>query len=473
MINYTNLQNIFNKQIDFLLSNLGTATPIEFNFGVTNLNICPNCIYDPNLKKSSGKYKPNGPKPFPLGRLCPYCNGTGYEGIVKTKPGHLTVLWDYKEWINPPPQLDNPLGYIQTICHKNYLSDIRKCKDIRVIVNNNLDNPVFQLYGEPNYAGLGDNNYLLSIWKKIGTSSHQINNIPIEVPSTPTSTPNKTQTPTPTTSRTPAISPTRTPTITPTRTPVQPAQNGTLTPTPTLTITATPTISASITATPTQIPTSTPTNTQTPTVTPTIASISFLASGTKLPVLGALPESPYPSSQEWSYLLNSNVDDWFYMLDLPFNWKINGINYNKIFLSSNTYITFATGSVSYLGLSESNPPFNKIFLGANDNSIQRISTFTFNNEYMKIRYEGTASPTGIPGLSDIIMEITFYNPAYKQNYNVVELLVGEHASSFGLFGVASNSSWYSQSNLSPYQSYVMIGNSSGNNFTIYSNYYIA
>jgi hypothetical protein len=170
--NFTNLKEIYNKQIDLLLASTGLTTKCEFNFGITNKKLCPNCIYDVNLKKSSGKYKTDGPILFSLGQICPYCNGVGSYGLEKSEFGYLAILWDYKKWINPPPEIKNPNGFIQTICDKTYLANIRQCKDMTVIYHESNANPVFRLYGEPNPAGLGDNNYLFCMWEKTGFSSN-------------------------------------------------------------------------------------------------------------------------------------------------------------------------------------------------------------------------------------------------------------------------------------------------------------
>ena len=200
---FSALKKIYNNHIDLILSSTGLTTRCDFNFGTTNLNVCPNCIYDVSLKKSSGKYKSGGPVPFVLGKICPYCNGVGSYGIEKTTIGYLGVIWDYKKWINPPPQISNPNGFIQTICDKTYLSDIRQCKDITVIYNTNGSNPVFKLYGEPNPAGLGDNNYLFCMWEKIGVS----NKVLVTLTPTPTITPTISLTPTPTPTPTPSSIP--------------------------------------------------------------------------------------------------------------------------------------------------------------------------------------------------------------------------------------------------------------------------
>jgi hypothetical protein len=170
-INFKQLQQIYNQQINSILAVDGLTTECVLNYGVSKRNLCPNCIFDVNLKKSSNKYKIGGPAPFVSGMICPYCNGIGYYGEIKSDQIYLAVLWDYKKWISPPLNISNPEGYIQTICHKSKLAKIRQAKDITVILNRQLSNPIFELYEEPTPAGLGDNEYLFCMWKKIGSSN--------------------------------------------------------------------------------------------------------------------------------------------------------------------------------------------------------------------------------------------------------------------------------------------------------------
>lgn len=155
--------------MNMLLSNTGLTTECVLNFGVTKKQVCPNCVFDVNLKKSANKYKVGGPVPFVVGQLCPYCNGIGYYGETNTENIYLAIIWDYKKWINPPPfNTAIPDGMIQTICDKTHLSSIRRCKDLEVIYPSASNKyHKFQLYAEPNPAGLGDNNYIISLWKKI------------------------------------------------------------------------------------------------------------------------------------------------------------------------------------------------------------------------------------------------------------------------------------------------------------------
>lgn len=168
MVDFAGLKAIYNNQMDMLLASTGLATEITFIFGVSKKLLCPNCIFDPNLKKSANKYKTGGPVDFSLGQICPYCNGIGYYGETNSETGYLAIIWDYKKWINPPMNIGEPDGMIQTICDKTYLSSIKQCKEIVVVypgINNKQHK--FQLYGEPNPAGLGDNNYIFCMWKKV------------------------------------------------------------------------------------------------------------------------------------------------------------------------------------------------------------------------------------------------------------------------------------------------------------------
>jgi formylglycine-generating enzyme required for sulfatase activity len=190
MVDFNFLQNVYKNQMDMLLADNGLTTECVFHFGVTKKNLCPNCIFDTNLRKSSGKYKLGGSTNFSLGQICPYCNGIGFYGEENFETAYLAVIWDYKKWINPPPNINNPNGFIQTICDRTKLAQIKQCKDMTVVYSENNSNPLFRLYEEPNPAGLGDNNYLFCMWEKIGVSSWK--------KELPTPTPTETPTPTPT-----------------------------------------------------------------------------------------------------------------------------------------------------------------------------------------------------------------------------------------------------------------------------------
>lgn len=164
---FANFQSIYNRQMDMVLASTGLTTKCELNFGVSKKNICPNCIFDPGLKKSSNKYKTGGPINFTLGTICPYCNGIGYYGETDIETIYLAIIADQKKWINPPTNIAIPDGSIQAIGKKIYLSDINRCKDMTVIYSTTTTNPTFTLLTAPVLVGLGDNNYIMTMWKNV------------------------------------------------------------------------------------------------------------------------------------------------------------------------------------------------------------------------------------------------------------------------------------------------------------------
>jgi len=292
IINFSNFKDIYNNQIDMLLASTGLTTRCQLNFGISKKSLCPNCIYDPNLKKSANKYKTGGPVEFTAGKICPVCNGIGSYGEILTEDIYLAILWNYKHWISPPTNISNPEGFIQTICSKTLLHKIRQCKDMTVVVDETLSNPVFSLYEEPNFAGLGDNNYIFCMWKKTGAQN--IVSAPKITPTrSPTRTRITTRTPTPTNTKTPTITPTITNTTTNTASYTSTSSN---TPTNTLSSSITPTTGIFNTNTPT--PTSTPTLTITNTLTPTISPTSTRASGAIY--IAGLNSANYNNCADWS-----------------------------------------------------------------------------------------------------------------------------------------------------------------------------
>ena len=157
--------------MNLLLADTGLTTKCLLNYGISKKNICPNCVYDPNLKKSANKYIPGGPRPFVDGKICPYCNGVGFYGSVNVEVVYLAVIWSYKDWVIKPINIENPDGMIQTICGRENFYKFKKAKDMTVVYSSTNTNPLFRLSEEPNPAGLGDNNYLIVNWERIGIST--------------------------------------------------------------------------------------------------------------------------------------------------------------------------------------------------------------------------------------------------------------------------------------------------------------
>lgn len=162
MINFGELKNIYNNQIDMILAQTGLTISCQLDYGVSKKAICPNCIFDSNTNKSANKYKPGGPISFELGRICPYCNGIGFYGESnRQEEVYLAVLWDSKSWINFPTKIQSTSGFIQTICKSDLINKLQSANNLFI------NGDAYQLDGKPNYAGLGDDRYIISTWKKV------------------------------------------------------------------------------------------------------------------------------------------------------------------------------------------------------------------------------------------------------------------------------------------------------------------
>lgn len=200
-----------------------------------------------------------------------------------------------------------------------------------------------------------------------------------------------------------------------------------------------------------------------------------LVSNTVLPSLGnSGMAGPWPLVN-WISLQDASVDDAFVTVPLPFSFPIAGSSYTSAFVGSNTYITFGSGSTVYSSLSATNPALPKFFLGAADNSYQRVAYYTGGTDYVRIRYEGNGSTSGTVGSPGIVLEITFFNPAKTPGSLLVQVSIGVHNRTTGLFGVASSSAYYATLATGAWtanQSYVFLGNTTGTSWSIYGGYYV-
>lgn len=201
----------------------------------------------------------------------------------------------------------------------------------------------------------------------------------------------------------------------------------------------------------------------------TPAAPSYVTLGTKAPTLGATGATTYPASG-WTGLQNASADDAFVTVTTPFSVTINGTAYTSHHMGSNTYITWGTGRTEYNSLSGSNPPQNKLMLGAADNSYQRVSTITSGTSYTRIRYEGNASTSGTVGTPGIILEITFFNPANYGGVPVIEILVGSNVRTGGVTGIATPSAFMLTWTIAVNTAYVLVGNSTGTTWTRYNGF---
>jgi hypothetical protein len=197
---------------------------------------------------------------------------------------------------------------------------------------------------------------------------------------------------------------------------------------------------------------------------------SRLNGGTKAPIYGS-GGGAYPPSG-WTGIQNSSIDDGFIQLPtLPFNFYINNTAYTAVYIGSNSYLTFGSGSSLYSGLSASVPALPKLMFGAADNSYQRVSTFTYGTDFVSVRYEGNGGTSGTVGSPGIVAEITLYNPSNFSGNNVIQMLVGNWNGG-AVSNISNASTAYATFQMYANQSFVFVGNSTGTSWSVNTGYYI-
>ncbi len=125
---------------------------------------------------------------------------------------------------------------------------------------------------------------------------------------------------------------------------------------------------------------------------------------------------------------NGTNDDGFWNLTVPWSVTYCGISSPTIYVGTNSYITFGSGSDVY-NSSFANPGVYKIMIHSGDRSCQRIYYGTEGsspNRTYRVRWEGHYTYTNPPpvGVSTMIWEAVFYENATNQ----IDIHVGSNIS---------------------------------------------
>ena len=135
---------------------------------------------------------------------------------------------------------------------------------------------------------------------------------------------------------------------------------------------------------------------------------------------------------------SGNNDDGFWQLTLPFDVQFLGTNYSSIYVGTNSYITFGSGSSVYSGLSATTPNLPKIMWCASDRSVQRIYYGTQGstpNRTYRVRVEAHSGFSGgILGSPTMVAEYTFYENAPSQ----IDMQLGTNAAKLTTGGFTTN-----------------------------------
>jgi len=141
-------------------------------------------------------------------------------------------------------------------------------------------------------------------------------------------------------------------------------------------------------------------------------------------ILGAGSLTASTPSVPGALAFTGTADDGYWTVPIPFTVNFLGGTYNTVYVGTNSYITFGSGSVLYTGLGASTPAVSKIMVSAGDNSCQRIyygSSGSAPLRTFRIRFEGHVVATGgVVGSPTLEFEVVFY----ENNSQQIDLHVG-------------------------------------------------
>jgi hypothetical protein len=124
---------------------------------------------------------------------------------------------------------------------------------------------------------------------------------------------------------------------------------------------------------------------------------------------GSLASSTTPTS--------GTNDDGYWTLALPFSITYLGTSYSTIYVGTNHYVTFGSGSALYTNLNATTPNLPKIMWSCADNSVQRIYygvEGTAPNRTYRVRIEGASAISGTLGSPNMVNEYVFYEATPAQ-----------------------------------------------------------
>ncbi len=156
---------IYQDRIDALINQLGKNIRLIFD-PITDP--CPNCLYDTQRKRSTGRYRNGGPRPFKRGRKCPYCKGRGLLETSVEKCIKCLVKWSPKELKRYGISVENKKGIVRLKTYLTSIGDIIGAKTA-IIDYDQVDIVklrVRKIRG-PTPVGLREDRYCISFWELI------------------------------------------------------------------------------------------------------------------------------------------------------------------------------------------------------------------------------------------------------------------------------------------------------------------
>lgn len=184
------LHSQFNEAIDLAI-NLHDR-PCKLYYIGTKFKDCPSCQTDSvsvdgsyNLsfnhsfstdqtvfhniaRRGSSAYYHGSPAHFYNTAGCPNCNGDGRILVENSETVRMAVIWSGKSWFTNESNVKIADGQVETVCNKDLVYKLKQSE--YVIFNTDIENVIrykYQLDGEPQPCGFGDDRYMISRWMRI------------------------------------------------------------------------------------------------------------------------------------------------------------------------------------------------------------------------------------------------------------------------------------------------------------------
>jgi hypothetical protein len=141
-------------------------------YPITLNAVCPNCIFDPRAKKSSGIYKTGGPIPFTNHTTCPWCGGVGRSSRATEADIRLRIYWresDWKKITTTPNSIKTPETTCMIIGYMIDLPKLEKAAFIRLNEDvSGMRKWLCERLGEATPWGLAQKRYFVQFLERTG-----------------------------------------------------------------------------------------------------------------------------------------------------------------------------------------------------------------------------------------------------------------------------------------------------------------
>jgi len=162
-------KSVFNNAISAILEDDALTISCTLEYGITKYENCANCLYDPIGQKSSNRFQNGGPVPFPFGGICPLCNGNGKKPVTASENVNLAVIFEPRQFLEVETPVNTADGYIQTLAKKDLTPKLQRAKEIIVATDvSGFFTHRYQRISEPLPIGLGNNEFILCTWRRLG-----------------------------------------------------------------------------------------------------------------------------------------------------------------------------------------------------------------------------------------------------------------------------------------------------------------